>query len=199
MAIFGSSAVVGGNHGIAQSSLLKATLSGHIWDVKVSNVTTSGTTTTYTPIEVDNGVAVTVLGFTGDGLQERYGKIAGVKDKIGFVCSAPIVRDASTAAYEEEGYFYHKAGELAKVYEVVGDKYDPDIIGVSDNLFTTGSAANIKKDAYVVLDGNGKYVAQAAAPTAANYGFIGQIHSIHEGLYYRLVRIAVIQNVDNNN
>lgn len=66
-------------------------------------------------------------------------------------------------------------------------------------MFTTASQANVVKDAYVVLDGNGKYVAQAAKPTMANFGFVGQVHSIYTNNTYTLVRIYVLQNVDNNN
>lgn len=195
--IYTNSTMTGGTHGIFQSSLLKSTLSGHIWDCLVCSVNTSGSTPVYTPIEVDNGVAVKVGDFTGNGLQERYATIAGVKDKVGIVGSPALVKDAFTRAQADETNFYHKAGQLAKVYEVQGDEFDPDIFGVSLSAFTDASQANVAEGAYVILDGNGKYVAQASAPTASNYGFIGKVHSIQAGLYYTVVRIAVIQNVDN--
>ena len=197
MAIFTNATMSGGTHNIAQSSLIKSTLSGHLWDCKVCNVDTSGSTPVYTPIEVDNGVMVKVGDFTGDGLQERYATIAGVKDKVGFVCSPAVIKDAFTRAQADETNFYHKAGQLAKVYEIQGDEFDPDIVGVSLTAFTDASQANVELGAYVILDGNGKYVAQASAPTASSYGFIGKVHSIQAGLYYTVVRIAVIQNVDN--
>ena len=198
MAIFTNATVSGGTHNIAQSSLIKSTLSGHLWDCKVCSVDSSGSTPVYTPIEVDNGVMVKVGDFTGNGLQERIATIAGVKDKVGFICSPPLVKDALTRGQADESNFYHKAGQLAKVYEIQGDEYDPDIIGVSLSAFTDASQGNVAEGAYVILDGNGKYVAQAAAPTASAYGFIGKVHSIQTGLYHTLVRIAVIQNVDNN-
>lgn len=198
MAIYIDGQMTGGNHGIFQSSLLESTLSGHLWDCLVSTVDTSGSTPVYTPIEVDNGVAVCVGDYTGNGLQERYATIAGVKDKVGITGSPEVIKDAFTRAQASETNFYHKAGQLAKVYEVRGDKYDHDIFGVGKHQFTDASQSAVKEGAYVVLDGNGKYVAQAAAPTASAYGFIGQIHSIQTGLFYDVVRIAVIQNVDNN-
>ena len=197
MGIYTNAAVSGGTHIIAQSSLIKSTLTGHIWDCQVCSADTSGSTPVYTPIEVDNGVMVKVGGFTGNGLQERVATIAGVKDKVGFICSVPLVKDAMTRGQADESYFYHKAGQLARVYEIQGDEFDPDIIGVSLNAFTDASQANVAKDAYVILDGAGKYVAQASKPTASSYGFIGQVHSIQVGMNYTLVRIAVIQNVDN--
>lgn len=196
--IYTNATMSGGEHGLFQSSLLESTLSGHLWDCKVCSVDTSGATPVYTPIDVDNGTAVCVLTETGNGLQERYAKIAGVKDKVGIVGTPAIVKDAFTRAQADETNFYNKAGNLSKVYEVRGDAYDYDIFGVGKHQFTQASQANITLGAYVILDGNGKYVAQAAAPTASSYGFIGKVHSIQEGLYYTVVRIAVIQNVDNN-
>ena len=195
--IYTNTTMSGGTHGIFQSSLLESTLSGHLWDCLVCSVDTSGSTPVYTPIEVDNGVAVKVGTETGNGLQERYATIAGVKDKVGITGSPALVKDAFTRAQADETNFYHKAGQLAKVYEVRGDEYDYDIFGVGLHQFTDASQANVKVGAYVILDGNGKYVAQAAKPTASSYGFIGKVHSIQTGLYYSVVRIAVIQNVDN--
>lgn len=195
--IYTNTTMSGGTHGIFQSSLLESTLSGHLWDCLVCSVDTSGSTPVYTPIAVDNGVAVKVGTETGNGLQERYATIAGVKDKVGITGSPALVKDAFTRAQADETNFYHKAGQLAKVYEVRGDEYDYDIFGVGLHQFTDASQANVKVGAYVILDGNGKYVAQAAKPTASSYGFIGKVHSIQTGLYYSVVRIAVIQNVDN--
>ena len=189
-----------GQHGIFESSLLKSTISGHLWDCLV--VTESGTAPniTRTPIDVDNGVAVKVGTFThnDEGLQERYATIAGARDKIGVIGTPALIKDNLTTFTGNESFFYNKAGNDSKVYEVVGDEFDGDIFGVTDVLFTTASKSAIKKDAYVVVDGNGKYVAQAAKPTMANYGFVGQIHSIYTNNFYTIVRIYVLQNVDNN-
>ena len=196
--IYTNTTMTGGTHGIFQSSLLESTLSGHLWDCLVCSVDTSGSTPVYTPIDVDNGVAVKVGTETGNGLQERYATIAGVKDKVGITGSPALTKDAFTRGQADEANFYHKAGQLAKVYEVRGDAYDYDIFGVGLHQFTDASQANVKEGAYVILNGSGKYVAQAAAPTASSYGFIGKVHSIQQGLFYTLVRIAVIQNVDNN-
>ena len=202
MAIFGNlTELATGQHGIFESSLLKSTLAGHLWDCLVVTESGSGASITRTPIDVDNATAVKVGAFThnNNGLQERYATIAGVKDKIGVVGTPALIKDARTQIEATEGYFFNKAGDDSKVYEVVGDEYDGDIFGVSLNMFTAASQANVVKDAYVVLDGNGKYVAQAAKPTMANFGFVGQVHSIYTNNTYTLVRIYVLQNVDNNN
>lgn len=201
MAIFSNlTELAAGQHGIFESSLLKSTISGHLWDCLVVTESGSGANITRTPIDVDNGVAVKVGAFTHDdeGLQERYATIAGVKDKIGVIGTPALIKDNLTTFTGNESFFYNKAGNDSKVYEVVGDEFDGDIFGVTDVLFTTASKSAIQKDAYVVVDGNGKYVAQAAKPTMANYGFVGQIHSIYTNNFYTIVRIYVLQNVDNN-
>lgn len=201
MAIFSNlTELAAGQHGIFESSLLKSTISGHLWDCLVVTESGSGANITRTPIDVDNGVAVKVGAFThnDEGLQERYATIAGVKDKIGVIGTPALIKDNLTTFTGNESFFYNKAGNDSKVYEVVGDEFDGDIFGVTDVLFTTASKSAIQKDAYVVVDGNGKYVAQAAKPTMANYGFVGQIHSIYTNNFYTIVRIYVLQNVDNN-
>lgn len=180
-------------HIVFESSLLKSTITGHIWDAKIQG--TSGGL--LVDINCDNGVAVKMGDFTGNGLQERNATIAGVKDKVGIVGSVPLVKDAYNQAQADEINFYNKAGQLAKVYEVQGDEYDPDIFGVSRMAFTSADNTIVVGN-YVVLDGTGGYTAQASAPTMSSYGFVGKIHSIKVGTYYTLVRIAVIQNVDNN-
>lgn len=194
MAIYTDATLSGGAHGIWQSSLLRSTLAGHLWDCKVVQESGSGASLTRTPIDVDNGVAVHVGDFTGDGLQERYATIAAVGDKIGVVGTPALVKDAFTQAQASETNFYNKAGQLSKVYQVEGDEYDPDIFGVGFHQFTTASQANVKEGAYVVVNGSGQWVAQAANPSSATYGFIGKVHSIHTGLYYKVVRIAVVKN-----
>lgn len=195
MAIYTDATIAGGAHGIWQSSLLRSTIAGHLWDCKVvEEESGSGSSVIRTDIDVDNGVAVHVGDFTGNGLQERYATIAAVGDKIGVTATPAVVKDAFTRAQADETNFYNKAGHLSKVYQVEGDQFDPDIFGVGLHQFTTASQANVKEGAYVVVNGSGQWVAQAAAPSAATYGFIGKVHSIHKGLYYSVVRILVVQN-----
>lgn len=191
-----------GMHGVFESSLLKSTISGHLWDCLVVE---DDTANPVVPIDVDNGVAVKVGAFvTGTdnaqiGLQERYATVAGVKDKVGIIGSYALIKDARTKLEETEPYFYNKAGQDSKVYEVIGDEYDGDIFGIGLHQFTDGTqslATTIGN--YVVLDGNGKYVAQAAKPTMDNYGFVARIHSTWTNNDYTLVRLYVIQNKDNN-
>lgn len=56
-------------HGLFESSALLATDVGNIYDVVVRNESDK-------EISVDNGVAVAVLDYTGNGLEERYQEIS---------------------------------------------------------------------------------------------------------------------------
>lgn len=201
MAIYSNlTELASGTHAIFESSLLKSTISGHIWDCLVVSESGSGNNLTRTPIAVDNGVAVKVGDHThnGNGLQERYATIAGVKDKIGVVGTPALIKDNLTTFQGNESFFFNKAGDDSKVYEVIGDPFDGDIFGVTKEGFTAASQDKIKVDNYVVVDGNGKWVAVDSKPTMSNYGFVGQIHSLYTNNFYTIVRIYAIQNKDNN-
>ena len=196
-----------GRHGIFESSRLKATDVGRIYDALVYVAHTTGegqdAVTTKDPIEVDNGVAVKIEDFTGNGLQEVYAKIAGVGDKIAVIGTPAVVKDARVASDEIPSKFTNKAGHLAKAYEVLNDSHE--IFAVADYQFTDASKANIKVGNYVIWDGTGMWVAVASTATApkmagengATNGFIGKVHSIaydNIGLT-TIVRIQCIQNV----
>lgn len=186
-----------GQHGVFEASLLKSTISGHLWDCLA---VADDSVASPVPIAMDNGVCVKVGKHThkDNGLQERYCTIAGVKDKVGVTGSVVNVKDGRTQLESTEPYFEVRAGEDSKVYEVIGDEYDGDIFGVGLHQFTTATQSLVRVGNYVVLDGTGKYVALAAKPTMANYGFVAEIHSIWTNNVYTLVRLYVIQNKDNN-
>lgn len=180
-------ALTASKHGIAESSLLKSTDIGRIWDAHVRDESEAD-------IAVDNGTAIKIGAYTGNGLQEVYATIAATTDKIAFVCAPAIVKDAFTKGQEAAYNFYIPAGTLAKSYEVT----ENDIFGVADYQFTDASAENIAKDAYVVVDGNGAYVAQTAEPDDTAYGFIGKIHSVSWDASNEssIVRILCVKNED---
>ena len=174
-------------HGLAESSKIKATDVGRLYDALVVEDTTD-----YEPIDVDNGVAIKIGDYTGNGLQEVYATVAAVGDKIAFVCAPANVKDGFTKSQKEAYNFYIPAGKLAKSYEIVPE----DIFGVAAYQFTDGSKESLKEGSYVVVDGAGKWVAQTAEPDAETYGFIGKIHSISYGTYYNMIRILTIKNED---
>lgn len=188
-----------GRHGIFESSRLKATDVGRLYDARVQATANNVTS----DIEVDNGVAIKIGDFTGNGLQEVYATIAGVGDKIAVVGTPAVVKDARVASDEIPSKFTNKAGRLSKAYEVLNDSHE--IFAVANYQFTDASKANIKVGNYVTWDGTGMWVAVASTATApkmagengATNGFIGKVHSIaydNIGLT-TIVRIQCIQNV----
>lgn len=199
MAYVSTKAGNAGMHGIFESSRLESTDVGRIHDVLVRDESGNDPVA----IAVDNGVPVKVGEFTGDGLQERYATIAGVKDEIAVIGSVPLIKDAFTRAQNEPFNFYNKAGVDAKAYSVKG-LYE-DIFAVADYQFTnttndgSPNMTLITEGNYVVTDGQGGWTAQASAPTASNYGFIGKIHSIARGGLYNVVRIVCVQNEQKSN
>lgn len=166
-------------HGMWESSRVKASIVGHLYDAIVRD--NAGT-----EIEVDNGVAIKVGAYTGDGLQTRFATVAEAGDKIAVVGSPAIVKDAFTKTQEAEYNFTHKPGTVAKAYEIV----EEDIFAVAEYQFTSG---NVEVGAFVTVDGNGAYAATDTDPSATN-GFVGKVHSIAANEFYKMVRIEVIQN-----
>lgn len=174
-------------HGLFESSLLAATDIGDLYDVIVRDEYEKA-------IDVDNGVAIKVLDFTGNGLQERYATIAGVKDKIAVIGTPAIVKSATTKGQEQAYNFTNPAGKSAKAYQIQDPSVHTDVFGIASYQFTDDSKDQVKVGAYVVVDGEGAWVAQEDEPEATSYGFIGKIHSIAVGSYYTIVRISVVQN-----
>lgn len=171
-------------HGIFESSRIKET--NHLYDCLVRDAGNE-------VIPVDNSVALKIGEFTGNGLQEVYATVAATTDKIAVTGAVAIIKDAFTKAQNQIYNFYTPAGTLVKTYEILPE----DIFAVADYQFTEASATNVKKDAYVVVDGNGQWVAQTGAPSEATYGFIGKIHSLsYDNLgAVTMVRIQCVQNV----
>lgn len=179
-------------HGMFESSRLMATDVGDIYDVLVRGGNEKA-------IDVDNGVAIKVGDFTGNGLQERYATIAKVGEKIAVVGSPAEVKTAMTKAQEQPYNFYNKAGNDAKAYQIQDKGIHSDIFAVAEYQFTDESKDKIKVGNLVVVDGNGAWVADEKTnleTLKTTNGFIGKIHSFSIANYYRMVRIEVVQNID---
>ena len=155
-------------HGMFESSRIKATDIGHLYDAIVREADEE--------IAVDNGVLIKMGAYTGDGLQTRYATVAAAGDKVAVTGSPAIIKDAFTKQQEAEYNFYHAAGKVAKAYELV----EEDIFAVAKYQFTSG---DVKVGAYVTVDGNGAYVATTEEP-AETYGFVGKVHSIPPLSFY---------------
>lgn len=168
-------------HGMFESSRLKATDVGALFDAIVRDDDDK-------EIPVDNGVAVKIGEYTGDGLQTRYATIAKAGDKIAVTGNPAIVKDAFTKAQEAEYNYFVPAGKPVKTYEVLGEDYE--IFAVAQYQFTSGTPT---VGAYVTVDGNGAWAATDVDPSATN-GFVGKVHSIASNQFYPMVRIQVLQN-----
>lgn len=169
-------AVKSGKHGMFESSRIRATNCGHLYDVTFEE-------------DIDNGVLVLVKGYTGNGLQEREGAVATTKDKVAVTGNPALIKDAFTTQQNQPYNYYNRANNPVKCYELVKE----DIFAVADYQFTEDSKEHLKVGSYVIVDGNGAYKAQTADPSATN-GFVGKIHSIYATTYYTMVRIEVVQN-----
>ena len=162
-------------HGIFESSRMKATDIGHIYDALVQDAQKKN-------IAVDNGVAIKIGEFTGNGLQEVKATIAAKADKIAVVGTPALIKDAFTTAQSDAYNFYNKAGVLVKAYEVV----EEDIFAVADYQIS----GDVKVGATVVVDGNGAWEVASADGCA----FVGKVHSISAGDYATVVRIQCVKN-----
>lgn len=175
--------VNGTMHGMFESSMLKSTDIGRIYDAVVKEGEKE--------IEVDNGVALKIGEFVGDGLEQRYATIAKPAEKIAVTGQPAIIKVAFTKEQNQAYHFYNRAGEPVKTYEVTPD----DIFAVANYQFTDASKAEIKVGAYVSVDGNGQWVAAAAEPSTA---FVGKIHSIAADTLGQMsmVRILCVKNAE---
>jgi hypothetical protein len=161
-------------HGIFESSRMKATDIGRIYDALVQE---SGKN-----IAVDNGVAIKIGEFTGEGLQEVKATIAAKADKIAIVGTPALVKDAASTAQGDAYNFYNKEGALVKAYEVA----EGDIFAIADYQIS----GDVALGATVVVDGKGAWeVADAESCT-----FVGKVHSISAGNNATVVRIQCVKN-----
>lgn len=183
-------AVESGLHGLWESSLLMSTDVGDLYDVIVRDERDK-------EIECDNGVAISVGAFTGNGLQERYAKVATAKNKIAVVGTPANVKTAMTKAQEQPYNFTNPAGKPAKAYQIQDVDVHTDVFGIASYQFTDNTASLVKVGALVVVDGKGAWEAHESTELdtlKGTNGFVGQIHSVSVGTYYTIVRIQVLQN-----
>lgn len=159
-------------HSVFESSKLKATITGNIYD-GICNV------------DVDNSQALKLGDFTGEGLQTRNVTKAAETDQIVIAGTVPVIKDAFTKIQNEPFNFYNKKGSVIRCYEVVKD----DIFGVS-KTFISG---NVEVGKFVKVNASGAYEISDSDPSTTN-GFVGKVHSIQTGTYDVLVRILVVKN-----
>lgn len=178
-----------GLHGIWESSQLLSTDVGNIYDALVRD--------NETPISVDNGVALKIGEYTGNGLEERYATIAGKKDAIAITGAPAEVKTALTKEQEQSYNYTNPAGKPVKAYQIADPSVHTDIFAIADYQFTDETKDKVAVGNLVTVDGKGAWEASEISnldTLATTNGFIGKIHSISAGTYYTMVRIQVVQN-----
>ena len=143
--------IVGAEHVVCSSSLLKGTEVGHILSVKCHK-------------DLDNGSIIA----RGDWVEAQVFKSAdyAAGKKPYLVLTPPFGYNSDRRSYQDECYFYNAAGEVARCYEL----YVDDIFTVSSDAITALAAEPVVGN-YVSVE-NGLY---KEAASAGDSGFVAQI------------------------
>lgn len=142
--------IQGVEHVVCESSLLKATTTGHILSLIAHK-------------DLDNGSIVSRGTWAGDQVFNAKDYAEGEAPLL--VLTTPIGYNSDRKYYQEEKYFYNKTGEIMRAYELC----ENDIFTVSDIAITALAEAPVIGNYVSVQDG--LFVEAAAAGT----GFVGQI------------------------
>ena len=117
-------------HAVAESTNLKATIVGNIWNIKATD-------------DMDNGFIVkrgdqvapeqyaeaAATEFTGKIIEEAANgnfrvEVTAVGELEGLVLSVPLIYEEYTTRMQEESNFYNAKGDLLRVYQLyVGDVF----------------------------------------------------------------------------
>ena len=138
--------IQGAAHVVAESSRLKATIAGHIYDLEMIE-------------DTDNGSIVAVGALSDLGVQVFKAKAYAAGEKPYLVLTPPLAYNGKKV-WSDEKYFYNAKGEVARAYELNVD----DIFTISSDAFTGAPAVGKFVDA-----------TYAVADTAAESGFVGEI------------------------
>lgn len=129
--------IKGNAHVVAESSRLKATTAGHIYDLKVAK-------------DTDNGMIVSVGGHVEGQVFAAKDYAAGEKPYL--ILTPPFAYNGKKL-WSDEKYFYNAAGEIARAYELNVD----DIYTISKDAFDGEPAVGKFVDAtYAVADEAGE-------------------------------------------
>jgi hypothetical protein len=138
--------IQGNAHVVAESSRLKATTAGHIYDLEMIT-------------DTDNGSIVAVGALSDLGVQVFKAKAYAAGEKPYLVLTPPLAYNGKKV-WSDEKYFYNAKGEVARAYELHVD----DIFTISADAFTGAPAVGKFVDA-----------TYAVADAAAESGFVGEI------------------------
>ena len=155
--------VKGDAHTVAESSRLKATGAGHIYDLEMIE-------------DTDNGTIV-ALGAHVEG-QLYKAKVYAEGDKPYFILTPPLAYNGKKA-WSDEKYFYNAKGEIARAYEL----YVDDIYTISADAFTGTPAVGKYVDA--------TYAIKEAAPETGFAGEIIEEVNYTNSVSYRIRVVAL--------
>ena len=138
-------------HVVCESSLLKATVTGHIYSLKAHK-------------QMDNGSIVCRGAWAEAQVFNSKDYVEGEAPLL--VLTTPIGYNSDRKTSKDECYFFNAQGEIMRAYELC----EGDIFTVSDIAITALAGAPVVGN-YVGI-ANGLY---AEAADAADAGFVGQI------------------------
>ena len=137
--------IQGTAHVVAESSRLKATTAGHIYDLEMIE-------------DTDNGTIVAVGAHVAGQVFKAKTYAAG--DTPYLVLTSPLAYNGKKA-WSDEKYFYNAQGEIARAYELHKD----DIFTVSADAFTGSPEVGKYVDSTYTV----------AEATTNIHGFVGEI------------------------
>ena len=146
-------------HVVAESSRLKATTTGHIYDLEMIE-------------DTDNGTIIAV-GAHVEG-QVFKAKTYAAGDKPYLVLTPPLAYNGKKA-WSDEKYFYNARGEIARAYELHKD----DIFTVSADAFTGSPEVGKYVDA--------TYTVKESAPATGFVGEIIEEVTYTNSTSYRIL------------
>lgn len=155
--------VKGAEHVVAESSRLKATTAGHIYDLEMIK-------------DTDNGTIVAIGEHVEGQVYKAKDYVAG--DKPYLVLTTPIAYNGRKGCTDEK-YFYNAKGELARAYELA----EGDIYTLSADAFT-GEVAEGK---FV----NATYAIQDTAPESGIVGEIVEEVNYTNSTSYRIRIVSI--------
>lgn len=154
-------------HGVAESTLLKATQVGHHYNLVNESK------------DIDNG-SVAVIG-DRKRADVFEAKVPTKGDKIVLILTAPKIYQEYETRMQEESNFYNGKGEVMRAYEI----QDTDRFTLSTEAFASDAELAVGK--YVFVDGTGfKLTTSDSKPNMTEYGFVGHIYEVAANGNYRI-------------
>lgn len=157
---------VASKHGVAESTLLKATQVGHHYNLVNDSK------------DIDNGSVAKI----GDRVKSDVfnAEVPKIEDKIVLILTAVKIYEEYETRMQEESNFYNGKGELMRAYEI----QDTDRFTLSTEAFDSDAVLEVGK--YVFVDGTDYKLTTGEKPDMTKYGFVGHIYEVAANGNYRI-------------